>query len=516
MAAALAAVERDAFATAARQFAGMVSFLKSGEAGQLTESELERSLEPQLRELARRLIQAHLELRAPGAAAGEVCGTDGVPREQARLHERQVETIYGKVEVSRLGYAAQGRESLHPLDAALNLPEELHSLEVRRRAAEHAAMQSFDETVAGLQRLTGTAVGKRQVEELVRRAAVDFDSFYESRPAPEQAKTGSVLVLSADGKGVVMVPQDLREATRKAAQESSRKLDKRLSKGEKRNRKRMATVAVVYTLPCFARTPEDIVRSLAPRNERAPTPASEPKPEHKRVWASLGKHPEAVLEEAFREAGTRDPERTKSWVAVVDGNRTQLEILEDLAGLNGVGVELTIIVDIIHVTEYLWDASLAFHAEASREREQWVSQRLLEVLRGRASLVAGGIRRSGTRQRIRGKQRRLVDKCANYLIKYKRYLRYNDYLARGFPIATGVVEGACRHLVCDRMDVGARWSLIGAEAVLRLRALRASGHFDEYWVYHEQQEYRRNHTARYEGGEPPPVRGSGPSLKRIK
>lgn len=514
MAAALAALERDPFTAAARQFGGMVDFLKSGDAGRLTEPELERSLVPQLRELARRLIQAHLELRVPGEAAGAVCGTDGVPREQARLHERQVGTIYGRVEVSRLGYGAASRESLHPLDAELNLPEELHSLEVRHRAAEQAAMQSFDETVTTLERLTGGAVGKRQVEELVRRAAVDFDQFYQSHPAPDPAQTESVLVLSSDGKGIVMIAEDLREATRKAAQESSRKLDKRLTKGEKRNRKRMATVATVYTVAPFVRQPEDIVRGLAPRNERAPIPSPEPKPEHKRVWASLEKHTEAVLEEAFREARTRDPERVKSWVALVDGNRTQIEIFKDLAELHD--IKLTIIVDVMHVAEYLWDASLAFHAEDSSGREQWVSERLLEVLRGKASLVAGGIRRSGTRQRVRGKARKLVDKCANYLIKYKRYLRYDRYLDHGFPIATGVVEGACRHLVCDRMDVGARWSLAGAEAVLRLRALRSSGHFDEYWTYHEQQEYRRNHADRYAGGEPPPVRGTAPRLKRIK
>lgn len=514
MTAALAALERDPFSAAARQFGEMVGFLKSGDAGELTESELERSLEPQLRELARRLIQAHLEARAPGAAAGEVCGADGVPREHVRLHERRVETVYGKVEVSRLGYGTAGSPSLHPLDAALNLPKELHSLEVRHRAAEQATMQSFDETVTALERLTGTEVGKRQVEELVRRAAVDFDHFYQSRPAPEPAKTESVLVVTADGKGIVMVAEDLREATRKAAQQSSRKLDKRLTKGEKRNRKRMATVAAVYTVAPFVRTPEDVVRSLAPHHERAPTQGAAPKPEHKRVWASVEKHPEAVLEEAFREARARDPERIKSWVALVDGNRTQIEIFEDLAELHR--IKLSIIVDIMHVSEYLWDASLAFYAEASHEREQWVSEHLLELLRGRASLVAGGIRRSATRQRVRGKGRKLVDKCANYLIKYKRYLRFDDYLARGFPIATGVVEGVCRHLVCDRMDVGARWSLAGAEAVLRLRALRASGDFEEYWTYHEQQEYRRNHAARYAGGEPPPVRGSGPRLKRVK
>lgn len=504
--------ERDAFATATACFGGMVSFLKSGKAAELTESEIERTVEQQIRELARRLVQAHLEIRAPGEAVGVVRGADGVERGRARTHERGVKTIFGKVELSRLGYGAEGVSSLHPLDGALNLPDELDSLEVRRRAAEQAAMHSFDETVAGLQRQTGTQVGKRQVEELVERAAVDFDSFYAQRSAPDPEGTGSLLVLSADGKGVVMLPRDLREATRKAAQKRSLKLDKRLTKGEKRHRKRMATVATVYTLPPCPRTPEDVVRSLAPNHHA--DPPSRARPEHKRVWASLEKDPEAVLTEAFREAKTRDPDQSKSWVALVDGNKTQIEILEDLAGLHG--VDLTIILDIMHVAEYLWDASLAFHAEASRTREQWVSERLLAVLRGRASLVAGGIRRSATRQGVRGKKRKLVDECADYLIDYKRYLRYDECLAKGFPIATGVVEGACRHLVSDRMDVGARWSLAGAEAVLRLRALRSSGDFEKYWTYHEQQEFQRNHAARYAGGKIVPVRGPKPPIRRVK
>jgi len=514
MATALAVMERDAFAAAAAHFGGMVDYLKSREAGELTESELERTLEQQIRELARQLIQAHLKTREPGEALGVVRGADGVERERARIHERGVKTIFGKVELSRLGYAAEGAPSLHPLDASLNLPAELHSLEVRRRAAEQAATQSFDETVASLERQIGTQVGKRQVEELVQRAAQDYDSFYEGRPALDPEGTGSVLVVSADGKGVVMLPRDLREATRKAAQKRSPKLDKRLTKGEKRHRKRMATVATVYTLPPHPREPEDVVRSLAPHAGREVTAAPPPRPEHKRVWASLEKSPDEVLSEAFREAKRRDPNGRKSWVALVDGNKTQLEILEDLAGLHG--VDLTIVLDIIHVAEYLWDASLAFNREDSKQREDWVSQRLLAVLRGRASLVAGGIRRSATRQRVRGNRRKLVDKAADYLIEYKRYLRYADYLARGFPIATGVVEGACRHLVCDRMDVGARWSLAGAEAVLRLRALRASGDFDEYWMFHEKQEYQRNHATSYAEGAATPVRGPKPVMRRVK
>ena len=156
-----------------------------------------------------------------------------------------------------------------------------------------------------------------------------------------------------------------------------------------------------------------------------------------------------------------------------------------------------------------------FHPVSGPELESWVRHRILEVLRGKAGLVAGGMRRSATLRGLSTKARKPMDTCARYLITYSPYLRYNRYLAKGLPIATGVIEGACRHLVKDRMDVTcARWSLTGAEAVLRLRALRSSRDFDEYWVFHEACEHARIHQARYAGGTVPPTTASIPTRKR--
>ncbi|MCP4195799.1 MAG: hypothetical protein GY762_01490, partial [Proteobacteria bacterium] len=184
--------------------------------------------------------------------------------------------------------------------------------------------------------------------------------------------------------------------------------------------------------------------------------------------------------------------------------------------------DLTLIVDIIHVIEYLWKAGRAFHPKSGPELEKWVRHRLLGVLRGKAGQMAGGMRRSATRRKLSPKTREPVDTCANYLLNKSPYLRYDSYLSRGFPIATGVIEGACRHLVKDRMEItGAKWRLAGAEAVLRLRALRSSQDFDEYWEFHEACEYKRNHQALYAGGLVPPATGSYSSprtdhLKEIK
>jgi len=159
---------------------------------------------------------------------------------------------------------------------------------------------------------------------------------------------------------------------------------------------------------------------------------------------------------------------------------------------------MAVVQDFIHVIEYLWKAVTAFHAAGTKEAQTWVSEHAIRILRGEAAHVAAGIRRSATRRGIAGLARKAIDTCANYLLGNKTRLRYDLAMQAGLPIATGVIEGACRHLVKDRMDItGARWSLTGAEAVLFLRSLRSSGDFDEYWAFHLAQEHRRNHLDLY-------------------
>jgi hypothetical protein len=513
------------FAATEEKFEEIVGRMRSDEAMHMNHSALEKLLETEGRELLRRVFENHLALRAgqerTRGREGTVVGEDGQERGEQRVRERRLMSVFGPVTVPRVGFSAAGNGSLFPLDAELNLPTEMYSHGVRRRSAEEAAKGSFDESVLALGATTGATVPKRQFEEQVKLAATDFEAFYAMREAqavstvmaPNKgysvlphllgvAESGAVLVITTDAKGVVMRTADLREATRKAAEGRQHKLKRRMSKGEKRNAKRMAQVAAVYTIGRFCRTPEDIVRELAPVREAV---QKRPRPEHKRVWASVAEEPEVVIRQAFEEAHARDPEHRKTWVALSDGNETQLRLLEELA--REYGVPLTIVLDVIHVLEYLWKAAYVFHDEGTPEAEAWVGTRLLQVLRGKSSDVAAGIRRSATLRELRAADRKPADKCANYLLKYGLRLHYDSYLAKGLPIATGVIEGACRYLVKDRMDItGARWGLSGAEAVLRLRSLRASGDFNEYWTFHEKQEWERNHAARYADGYIPPLR----------
>ncbi len=493
------------FSAADEAYGAVKGWLESNVAGAMTESELQRELEPKGREIMRRLMQAHTTLRCQSVPNEAVVGDDEKERTHVRKDAlRQLATIFGVVEVVRQGFGGRGMDSRFPVDADLNLPEERHSLEVRRRCAVEAARGSYDEGVAALAATTGADAAKRQFRQLAIRAAQDFDAFYDTTALDIEAdQTGSVLVLTSDGKGIVMRYESLRPATQKAAKESEHKLTTRLSKGEKANRKRMATVCAVYTITPWARTPASMVERM--RGLRDVTDESpRPRPEHKRVWASVEQPAKRTIAEAFFEAHTRDPKGDKRWVALVDGERNQLRYIREQA--KSAGVKLTIIVDFIHVLEYLWKAAYVLNKEGSTGAEEWVFDRLLRVLKGKASTVAAGIRRSATLRGLSKSKRKNADRCANYLLNNAQYLRYHEYLADGLPIATGVIEGACRHLIADRMDItGARWGLEGAEAVLRLRSLRSSGDFDEYWAFHEERERIRNHHSRYMDGKPPAV-----------
>jgi hypothetical protein len=406
---------------------------------------------------------------------------------------RRLLTVVGEVEVKRRAYEAKGVDALYPADGALNLPDDMYSFGVRRLVAEEACKSSFDEVVEQTKKIIGVAVAKRQVEELTVRAARDFGAFYATR-AVEAEDTAALLVFGFNGKGVVMRYEDLREGTKKAAEKSKHKLQTRLSQGEKRNRKRMAQVATIYTIDPWVRTPKDILHDL---RSVPPVPTPRPRPVNKRVWASLEAEPKKVIAEAFAEGLRRDPERKRRWVVLVDGAKDQIRLVKKAA--KKAGVEVTIVLDLIHVLEYFWKAAHCFHKAGTPELEQWVNQRLLALLQGRAAgAFAKDLRRWTARRKLDEEKQKIVNDCIRYLINNRKFLHYDRALVAGLPLATGAIEGACRHLLKDRLDItGARWSLRGAEAVLKLRALRSSGDFDEYWVFHLAHEHVRNHQLRY-------------------
>jgi hypothetical protein len=309
------------FAGSRERLEGIIGWLGGESATELEHSQLESRLAVEGRELLCALLQDHLDLRAERELRVEGVQDDqGVARRAVESgHQRPLASVFGEVTVRRLAYRRRGQESLYPADGVLNLPPERASHGVRRLVAVESSRGSFDDATDQVRERTGLRIGKRQVEELARLAAADFEEFYatQARSADEENNDDDdddVLVLSADGKGIVMRPDALRPATAQAAQRAAPKLKTRLSRGEKRNRKRIAEVGAVYKVQAAPRTAADVLASA----EEKTLPA--PKAKRKWLCASVVEDAAAVVAKVFDEAQRRDPEHKRVWVALVDGN----------------------------------------------------------------------------------------------------------------------------------------------------------------------------------------------------
>ena len=303
------------FAAARAAFEEILGFLSGESAAAMTHAELEERLATDGRQLLRQLYQDHLDLRClREVRLATLTDKEGVVYRYAEKgHSRPLTSIFGEVTHTRCAYRRKGQANLYPADGALNLPDERYSHGVRRLAAVEVSRGSYEDTQEAIKAHTGVQVGRRQLENLVLSAVVDFEAFHAGRNRPV-AEEDEVVVISADGKGIVMRPEGLRVATAAKAARSENKLKGRLSRGEKANRKRMAEVGAVYTINPVPRSPADVMT-----RSDGTKPKEAPRAEAKWVTASVDQDAAAVIAGVFDEAERRDPTHRCRWVALVDG-----------------------------------------------------------------------------------------------------------------------------------------------------------------------------------------------------
>ncbi len=485
------------FQLAEEKFIDMTDFLKDKKSQNFELSELENYINQGGRELLQRLLIGHLNERGVGDVGLNVIGADKVNRTHKRIRSRKIKSIFGDIEIKRVGYSLRNISSLFPLDAMLNLPTVNISYTLQEHLILEVIKSSFDESVLSIERWTGVKIPKRQAKKVVIEASKDFEEFYEYKKTEEKQEATELplIILTSDGKGVVMRHEDLRDETKKRAEKKKKEINKgKLTTGKRPNSKRMATVASVYEIDRFIRKPEDVHKEFFNKSD-SKEKTKRPSPVAKRVWAGLKRPGEYTINEMFEEALQRPGSDKKEWVALVDGDLNQIKKIKKLS--RKYNKKLTIICDIIHILEYVWEAGKVLN-DGNKVR-QWVSERFDLILKGRSSLVASGMKRSATCRKLKKSIREPIDSCARYLLNHASYLHYNKYLKLGYPIATGIIEGACRYLVKDRMEItGARWSLEGAEALLKLRSLKISEDFSDYWKYYENKQYDRTHKGLYQ------------------
>lgn len=491
----------DPFADARSTFDGIIGWL-GGDDVPATEADIERAVSARGRELLRQLLQGRFDLLHSRECIE--LARRGAPQDvEVRARKRHLETEFGRTRLWRLGWKnADEARARFPLDEQLNLPKKLYSHPLRERVSDEARTGAWEQAVKRIDRSTGAHVPKRQAEEQTVDAAQDFEPFYEQRvqPVNDTLSAQALLCGSNDGKGITMRPEALRDATRKEAEAERAEAvrgDPMAPKKLRKHDKRMATVSAVWEQEPHRRTAKDIIDNLRPgraaKRRKKARKQRAPRPQQKRLNASVVKSTPKGVAEMFDEFDRRDPVRCRTAIVLLDGEEhQQTAVLDEQRRRER---SLILVLDIIHVLSYLWAAGFALCRKDAVQTEAWVVRFLAKLLTCPVESVIADIQRSVAARGLSAQQRKPVDKCIKYFTRNSSFMRYPEFLAQGLPIATGVIEGACRHLIQDRLGItGARWGLEGAEAVLKLRAIHSSGDWDAYWRFHEEQEACRNYA----------------------
>ena len=440
--------------------------------------EVELTLFRQLLLLGAQLLKLFFVHRASTTPSKPVHAADGAELKQHDRRDRVYFSVFGKISFKRPYFYRKGYDGMYPLDAKLNLPRGCYSYLLVDWANYCVTDESFDESIGVLDHILGISMSKGAAETIARENAEHVEGFYEQKEPPQREDEGPILVIQADGKGVPMKREGESEEARG-----------RLGKGEKRGKKKESIVTAIYTIVPYVRTAQEVVKALLWPEKRKETQAAvesqRPRPVGKEVRATLeGK--DTALERLGGKVEQRDGEYIQDRVALSDGaDALQTRICKRFPGF-------TLILDIIHASEYLWKVVNALLGEKHPERTQWVGKQLLEMLSGKTEQVIERLRELAESESVSTTQKEVLQSTIGYYERNLPYMNYSEYLSRGWPIGTGVVEGACGHLVKDRMErSGMQWTKSGAQAVLDLRSVRVNADWEEYQVYHRRCEQQR-------------------------
>lgn len=423
----------------------------------------------------------------------QIASGEQLPRHGTKA--KKYHSIFGPITIERAYYWKLGSKGICPLDAKLNLPHNSQSYLLQKWVQSGVADNPYEQASQGLSELLNLNLAPSEQQLISRKAAQLHPNYYKQKKMQES--DGEILVATADCKGVAMVPSE-RPSQPKG------NLSTRRGKGEKKKGLRKdAVVTSDYSFNPGPRRPDELIEGLMKVNSNETSPSTRKnklsrtrkrEPLNKQVSACMFGKQQAISDLADR-LSQRDPSEIRPVFVLLDGekalkNRIETEFAKRNWGSRIAGYCL----DIIHALEYLWDASTALHGEKNPKRSQWVHRQTLALLDGRVGRVIGGLKQILNKRDsyLKKSQTQALKKVITYFENHKDMMRYDEYLKRGFPIATGIIEGACGSLVKDRTDrSGMKWTKAGAQAVLNLRALKRNGDWEAYWLYYMESERQR-------------------------
>ena len=451
------------------QFEGLLDYLSTAADQPCPLHGVERDIWDSLLALGRTLLLHFVQQKGVGDVGPTLTLNDGQLLLRGAVVSRPYLSVFGEIPIARTVYGSAA-DPQAPLDAALNLPGWKYSYLLEEWGLAFTTKESFQEAGRTLEQILGVGLAVRSLERLAGKASAEVAAFRAAGLAPEADQEGALLVTTADCKGVPM------RRTKMAAQRG-----KRRKKGEKKNKKKMACVGAVYSIEPFVRTPADLIDET----QRKSCALDRPVPYHKRVEAQLVEDKATLFASLAQQVQQRQIEG-QTLLFLSDGERRlwtlQKQYLPEAIG----------ILDLWHVMEYLWKGAHVFHPEGSTQAQAWVGQQLEKLLEGKVGYVIGGLKQRRTKYRLKGNKKKTLHSVITYFHNNRAHMRYDEYIANGYPIGSGVAEGACRHLVKDRMErTGMRWTPDGAQAILDLRSTYLNEEWTPYWNYYPAAEKER-------------------------
>ena len=455
-----------------QEFEMLLNFVTGEQAHQATADQIERGLFKLLLAMGAKLLRLFFVMRSEACSREPDQTVAGQSLPYERDTKRTYYSIFGKLPLYRPYFYQKSVGGETPLDAALGLGEDSYSDLVREVADYLGVYNVYHKTGDILSRLLGLKLSTGAIESNLADDAADVESYYAQKAAPQPFEEAQILVIQADGKGVPMVLEEPSEP------------QIRLGKGQKRGRKKEAVVTSLYTIASHPRTPQAVVDSFFRSKPPAPSP-NRCHPHHKHIWATLdGK--DTALARLAQQVARREGPHILDRVALCDGYEPlQTRITHQFP-------DFTLILDFIQADEYLWHVANALLGEQHPQRLEWMADYTLKILSGQTQQLITSFQEMAQDQQYTATQRAQLEKTATYFQRNLPYMAYDTYLKRGWPIASGVIEGACRHFVKDRCELsGMRWTQTGAENLFRLRAVAENGDWDDYHLFRKRQRHAR-------------------------
>jgi hypothetical protein len=457
--------------------------------------ELERQTWARVLAMGHEVLALLFALLGPGDVGETLTLGEGrTLRRLLELHHRPYQSPFGDFDLERYGYGTREGQEIErvPLDERLALPAGKFSYLLQEWDQSEIMEAPFGQASRIVKRILGLTQYVDSLEQMNRQMSEQVESYHQSQAVPPPESEAPLLVQTIDHKGVILRhPADRSTIADHDPQSEPRK-----------DRKRMAAVAGVYTVEPYVRTPEQVLKALfAPPGQRRSEEPPRPRPQHKRLRACLS-HVDSQGDEIdgtaemfgwmAGETQARNPQGLKTLIHITDGEpqlRTGCDVFQ-------AHVPMVAILDLLHATPRVWAMSRLFCRDED-SRTAFVKERVHRILRGEVTSVVQGLRSLATRNKFKGKRRAQVDKVCAYFQNNADRMQYDEYLAKGYPIASGVIEGACRHVVKDRMErTGMGWTVAGAQAMLSLRCLWVGDDWDVYLTFRIAQETQRLHPHR--------------------